>query len=56
MTVEQMVRELLKEAIADGLVIETVNPDTLSVGELIRPANLLNEYLGAAARNGGPLR
>lgn len=50
-SIEQMVRDILEQAIKDGLVslskIRWVNPDPQcrSAGELVGPANILTKHL-----------
>lgn len=53
MTIEDMCRGLLEEAIESGLVVmsdpmietDRLDPEQLSAGDLVGMANLLSEYL-----------
>jgi glutaredoxin-related protein len=59
MTVEQMVRDILEQAVRDGLVAKAYrrwddpSPQARTSGELVGTANLLLEFLRREAELGG---
>ncbi len=47
MTVEQIVRDILTAAIRAGLVFPNGDPQDMTAGELVVPANLLAGFLAS---------
>jgi hypothetical protein len=57
LSIEQMVREILEAAMQDRALRESlcrgVDPQTMTAGDLVSPANRLNEILGNRDKEGG---
>lgn len=53
MSPEEIVRQLLRQAVTDGLITELKPVDQMSSGDLVGVANLLLELTTTAKKKGG---